>query len=93
MSESGKAARKAEKRERAEQNTAPAQVQEAAAPIPVLTVGTLEAEKPAGESVTELANTQDGCWKVGGKGERVELTDAQWREELARLLAHRPTAG
>ncbi len=37
--------------------------------------------------VSELANTEEGCWKVMSDGERVELTDQEWRKELAHLLA------
>ncbi len=38
-------------------------------------------------SVTELVNTAGGCWKVLADGQRVELSDKDWRKELARLLA------
>ena len=41
----------------------------------------------AANPVMELGNTQDGCWKVLGDGERVEISDEEWRKELTRLLA------
>ena len=65
--------------------------QERVAATPAPAAEPAEEEKSAGDTVTELANTQQGCWKVDVNGRRIELTDAQWREELARLLAHRPT--
>ncbi len=37
-------------------------------------------------SVLELANTTAGCWKVLENEERVELSDADWRRELAHLF-------
>lgn len=37
--------------------------------------------------VSELGSTQDGCWKVLADGERVEISDKEWRKELTRLLA------
>lgn len=36
--------------------------------------------------VLELANTTAGCWKVVDGEERVELSDAEWRQELAHLF-------
>ena len=36
--------------------------------------------------VQELGNTTEGCWLVREGGERVELSDAEWRKELAHLF-------
>lgn len=49
--------------------------------------GEREGEQPPIVAVTELGNTADGCWKVLRDGERIVLTDQEWRVELARLLA------
>ena len=54
-----------------------------------------ETAEHAGEEenpVTELINTNEGCWKVLADGSRVELTDSEWRKELTRLLASPPPA-
>ena len=47
------------------------------------------AEDPpvSADAVAELGNTAEGCWKVLADGQRVELSDKDWRKELARLLA------
>ena len=37
-------------------------------------------EKPL---VVELSNTAEGCWKILAGGERVEISAAEWRRELA----------
>ena len=38
-------------------------------------------------TVTILAHTADACWKVMSNGQRLELTDLEWRKELARILS------
>ncbi|MEE8394499.1 MAG: hypothetical protein V3S29_00475 [bacterium] len=48
---------------------------------------------PAEPLVLELANTEDGCWKVLEGGQKVEITAAEWRKELARLFAKSGAAG
>ncbi len=50
-------------------------------------------EAAAVDAIVELANTREGCWKVLASGKRVQLSDAEWREELADLLAHGPPPG
>lgn len=45
------------------------------------------AAQPDPPQVAELANTGEGCWKVVAGGEKVELTPAEWRRELARLFS------
>ncbi|MBI4082266.1 MAG: hypothetical protein HY423_06600 [Candidatus Lambdaproteobacteria bacterium] len=42
---------------------------------------------PAGPPVIELGHDRAGCWKVTEAGGRVALSEAEWRQELARLLA------
>ena len=37
--------------------------------------------------VTELGNTEAGCWMVLSDGSRQELSDKEWRGELKRLLS------
>lgn len=86
MSESGEAAPKAGNQQQEEENRAAPQP-------PEEEEVTVEEEVPLRETVKELANTEQGCWKVDGEGNRIALNDAQWREELAHLLARRPTAG
>lgn len=49
----------------------------------------VETEEPS-EKVSELANTAEGCWKLLSGGERVDLSDQEWRQELARLLSKSP---
>lgn len=46
--------------------------------------------------VLELVNAHDGCWMRLANGEKVELTDHQWRQEMSRLIARktsRPALG
>ncbi len=45
-----------------------------------------------GPLVTELTNGSDGCWKVLAGGERVSISDEEWRQELTRLIARRRPA-
>ena len=51
-------------------------------------------DAPAERSIAaELVNTLDGCWMVTRHGKRVELSEEEWRKELAHALARfRPTA-
>jgi hypothetical protein len=57
-----------------------------------------EQSDPAGEepteqdstptvTVTQLANTGEGCWKLLSDGQRIKLNDDEWRKELARLFS------
>ncbi len=41
--------------------------------------------------VMELVNAHDGCWMRLANGEKVELTDRQWRQEMGRLIARKPS--
>lgn len=36
--------------------------------------------------VLELVNATDGCWMVVEGGTRIELSDGEWRKELAHLF-------
>ncbi len=56
---------------------------------PAAAAGGGEGEELPAITVRELVNTEDGCWKVMSDGERLELTDMEWRKELARLLARK----
>lgn len=42
---------------------------------------------PTVNAITELGNTNDACWKVLADGERVEISDKEWRKELTLMLA------
>ncbi len=42
------------------------------------------------EQVAELHNTKEGCWKVLEDGRRVNLSQSEWREELARIFSGNP---
>ena len=68
---------------------APATEPEAPATEPEAPTKELEAAEsvPAVNSVTELGNTNDACWKVLADGERVEISDKEWRKELTLMLA------
>ena len=61
------------------------------APAADLETGEAEQETaepaPAVNAVAELGNTSDACWKVLADGERIEISDQEWRKELTRLLA------
>ena len=65
--------------------------QETAAPAaehePAETAEAAESAEAAANAVMELGNDQDKCWKVLADGERVEISDMEWRKELTRLLA------
>lgn len=39
---------------------------------------------PPEEVVVELVNNHQGCWKVLDDGERVELSEEEWRQALSR---------
>ena len=63
--------------------------------------GGVEDEDPAVASdaqavqslAAELVSTLDGCWMITRHGQRVELSDEEWRKELAHALArNRPPA-
>ena len=41
--------------------------------------------------VLELVNAHDGCWMRLANGDKVELTDRQWRQEMSRLIARKPS--
>ncbi len=40
--------------------------------------------------VVELANTSKGCWKTVEDGTKSQLSDKEWRQELAHLLERPP---
>ena len=55
-----------------------------------------EAEKQAPEpgerpdsGIAQLVNGSGGCWKILSGGERVDLTEEEWRQELSHLIASR----
>lgn len=55
-----------------------------------------DGEEQAGEEperFIQLINNQDGCWKVLSDGERVDLSDQEWRAELARHFKRETRAG
>ena len=64
------------------------------APEPERSAEPAEPAEPAGATdeqqvVTELVNAHDGCWMRLANGEKVELTDKQWRQEMSRLIARK----
>ncbi len=53
-------------------------------------------EEMAGEEterIIQLINNHEGCWKVLSGGERVALSDQEWRSELARHFRRETPAG
>ena len=49
-----------------------------------------EPAEVAANPVMELGNDRESCWKVLADGERVDISDSEWRKELTRLLAPTP---
>ena len=45
------------------------------------------------ERIIQLINNREGCWKVLPGGERVALSDQEWRSELARHFRRGTPAG
>ena len=41
--------------------------------------------------VLELVNAHDGCWMRLANGDNVELSEKQWRQEMSRLIARKPS--
>ncbi|HUJ75109.1 MAG TPA: hypothetical protein VL359_09630 [bacterium] len=66
------------------------EAQDAATPLAqVGASGTAPVPAPL-SGLRELALTSEGCWQVEADGQRKELTEAQWRHELAKMLRKAP---
>ena len=68
--------------------TAPPEAEETGA----VDAGDAEQAVEPGPTVIELTNGSDGCWKVLAGGERVSISDEEWRHELTRLITRRRPA-